>query len=63
MSRLENRIRFAKYPIEKCYLYHKMSEVQLKQVHYDECCFNARKCIKGMTNEFCLVNDFILTLF
>ncbi|KAH8298447.1 hypothetical protein KR044_003475 [Drosophila immigrans] len=49
-TRMERRIRFAKYPIEKCYLYHKMAMIQLSQLHYDECCFNARRSIKESLN-------------
>lgn len=45
--RLEKRIRFAKYSIEKCYLYHRIASVHLSQLHYDECCLNARRAIKG----------------
>ncbi|XP_060657836.1 uncharacterized protein LOC132792457 [Drosophila nasuta] len=50
LVRMDRRIRFAKYSIEKCYLYHKMAMIQLSQLHYDECCFNARRAIKESQN-------------
>ncbi|XP_034479267.1 uncharacterized protein LOC117785397 [Drosophila innubila] len=46
ITRIERRIRFAKYPIEMCYLYNQMASIHLSQLHYDECCFNARRAIK-----------------
>ncbi|XP_001995190.2 uncharacterized protein LOC6568883 isoform X1 [Drosophila grimshawi] len=48
--RLEKRMCFAKYSIEKCYLLHQIAGVQLSQLHYDECCFNARRAIKESQN-------------
>ncbi|XP_034477602.1 uncharacterized protein LOC117784096 [Drosophila innubila] len=46
IAHLENRIRFSKFHIEKCYLYHQIADTHLSQGHYDECCFNARIAIK-----------------
>eukprot|EP00099_Drosophila_melanogaster_P021982 NP_649332.1 uncharacterized protein Dmel_CG7634 [Drosophila melanogaster] len=45
-NRLENRMNFAKYPIEKSYLLHQMAEIHLKSHRFDECCFSARKSIE-----------------
>ncbi|XP_034478936.1 uncharacterized protein LOC117785141 [Drosophila innubila] len=50
ISRLEKRIKFAKFSIEKCYLYHQISSVHLSQLHYDECTLNARRAIKECRN-------------
>lgn len=50
ITRLEKRIRFAKYSIEKCYLYHQIASVHLSQLHYDECTLNARRAIKECRN-------------
>ncbi|XP_030567638.1 uncharacterized protein LOC115767473 [Drosophila novamexicana] len=50
VSRLEKRIRFAKFSIEKCYLLHQIAAAHLAQLHYDECCFNARKAMKESQN-------------
>ncbi|KAM8713742.1 hypothetical protein ACLKA7_013982 [Drosophila subpalustris] len=43
---LEQRIRFAKYAIEKTYLYYLISNIHLSQGRSDECYFNARKAMK-----------------
>ncbi|XP_017868422.1 PREDICTED: uncharacterized protein LOC108617211 [Drosophila arizonae] len=50
ISRLEKRIRFAKFSIEKCYLYHQIGDIHLSQLRYDECCLNARRAIKETQN-------------
>ncbi|KAH8418332.1 hypothetical protein KR222_000108 [Zaprionus bogoriensis] len=50
MSFLEKRIIFAKYSIEKCYLYHQIASLHLSQLHYDECTMNARRAIKESRN-------------
>lgn len=49
-NRLENRMNFAKYPIEKSYLLHQMAEIHLKSHRFDECCFSARKSIEGLVH-------------
>ncbi|KAH8418331.1 hypothetical protein KR222_000109 [Zaprionus bogoriensis] len=59
MSRLERRFLFAKYAIEKCYIYHEMATVHLSQLHYDECCFNARRAIKESRNCNSLIWNFL----
>jgi len=46
-ARLEHRMVFAKYSIEKCYLLHQISQSYLDQGRHSECAFNARKAIKG----------------
>lgn len=43
IAELENRLRFAKFSIEKCYLYYLISDIHLSHGHSDECYFNARK--------------------
>ncbi|XP_064536533.1 uncharacterized protein LOC135427043 [Drosophila montana] len=60
--RLERRIRFAKYSIEKCYLYHRIASVHLRQLHYDECCLNARRAIKESQNCNSLIWKFLSIL-
>ncbi|XP_030567645.1 uncharacterized protein LOC115767481 [Drosophila novamexicana] len=60
--RLEKRIRFAKYSIEKCYLYHRIASVHLSQLHYDECCLNARRAIKECQNCNSLIWKFLSVL-
>ncbi|EDW10428.2 uncharacterized protein LOC6580681 [Drosophila mojavensis] len=49
-ARLEKRMRFSKFSIEKCYLFHQMAANHLSQLHYDECCFNARRSMKESQN-------------
>ncbi|XP_052844028.1 uncharacterized protein LOC128257190 isoform X1 [Drosophila gunungcola] len=50
INRFENRIFFAKYPIEKCYLFHQIASTHLQSHRFDECCFNARKSIEEARN-------------
>ncbi|XP_075154893.1 presidents-cup [Haematobia irritans] len=50
LARLEKRMIFAKYSIEKCYLLHEISRAHLKQAHFDECCSWARKAIEETKN-------------
>lgn len=47
VNRLEKRLRFADYPIEKCYLYHEISRHHLMQNKFDECASVAKKAIEG----------------
>ncbi|KAH8279302.1 uncharacterized protein [Drosophila bipectinata] len=49
-ARLEHRMIFAKYSIEKCYLLHQISQSHLDQGRHSECVFNARKAIKESKN-------------
>ncbi|XP_039483594.1 uncharacterized protein LOC120446615 [Drosophila santomea] len=49
-ARLEHRMVFAKYSIEKCYLLHQISQSYLDQGRHSECTFNARKAIKESKN-------------
>ncbi|XP_061397899.1 uncharacterized protein LOC133333604 [Musca vetustissima] len=46
LPRLEKRMIFARYSIEKCYLLHEIARAHLKQSHFDECCSWARKAIE-----------------
>ncbi|XP_017872898.1 PREDICTED: uncharacterized protein LOC108620501 isoform X4 [Drosophila arizonae] len=46
ISRLEKRIAFSKYSIEKAYLLHQIACIHLQSNHYDECCFVARKALQ-----------------
>ncbi|XP_068146398.1 uncharacterized protein [Drosophila tropicalis] len=46
IARLEKRMMFAKYAIEKCYLHYLLAQTHLQQDHHDECAFSARKGIK-----------------
>lgn len=48
VTQLENRIRFAKFAIEKTYLYYLISNIHLSQGRSDECYLNARKAMKGL---------------
>ncbi|EDV98263.1 uncharacterized protein LOC6568884 [Drosophila grimshawi] len=48
--RMERRILFAKYSIEKCYLLHQIANVHLTQGRYDECCLSARKAVEEAHN-------------
>ncbi|KAH8270772.1 hypothetical protein KR018_001025 [Drosophila ironensis] len=50
VARLEHRMIFAKYSIEKCYLLHQISQAHLDQGRHSECVFNARKAIKESRN-------------
>ncbi|KAH8402472.1 hypothetical protein KR009_012212 [Drosophila setifemur] len=49
-SRLEHRMLFAKYSIEKCYILHQISQSYLDQGRHSECAFNARKAMKESKN-------------
>ncbi|EDW60316.2 uncharacterized protein Dvir_GJ21410 [Drosophila virilis] len=59
ITRLEKRIRFAKYSIEKCYLLHRIACIHLSQGRYDESCLNARKAIKETHNCNSLIWKFL----
>ncbi|XP_022230279.1 uncharacterized protein LOC111079410 [Drosophila obscura] len=50
LARLEHRMIFAKYSIEKCYLMHQISQCHLEQGHHSECAFVARKGVKESKN-------------
>ncbi|XP_017139713.1 uncharacterized protein LOC108154102 [Drosophila miranda] len=62
ISRLEKRMLFAKYSIEKCYLLHQIGNTHLKSNRYDECCFIARKGITETKNCNSLIWKFLCTL-
>ncbi|KAL5276400.1 hypothetical protein ACFFRR_001931 [Megaselia abdita] len=47
VTRLEKRLKFTDYPIEKCYLYHEISRHHLMQNKFDECASVAKKAIEG----------------
>ncbi|EDW59536.2 outer dynein arm-docking complex subunit 4 isoform X1 [Drosophila virilis] len=51
IARFESRMRFAKYPIERSYLYHEAAQANLDNHSFDTCCLLARKsmdeAIKG----------------
>ncbi|KAH8358450.1 hypothetical protein KR093_000391, partial [Drosophila rubida] len=46
-ARYEYRMRFAKYPIERSYLYHEYAQAHLDINSFDACCLLARKSIDG----------------
>ncbi|XP_034476753.1 uncharacterized protein LOC117783454 [Drosophila innubila] len=46
ITQMENRLRFAKFSIEKTYLYYLISNIHLSQGRSDECYLNARKAMK-----------------
>ncbi|XP_067639680.1 outer dynein arm-docking complex subunit 4-like [Eurosta solidaginis] len=50
LNRLEKRIYFSKYSIEKCYLLHEIARSHLDQNRFDECCSVARKAIEESKN-------------
>ncbi|KAM7348280.1 presidents-cup [Cochliomyia hominivorax] len=50
LARLEKRMIFAKYSIEKCYLLHEIARAHLIQSRFDECCSWARKAIEETKN-------------
>ncbi|XP_023176780.2 uncharacterized protein LOC111603428 [Drosophila hydei] len=43
ISYLENRLRFATYTIERCFLYHEQAQASLDNHSFDKCCLLARK--------------------
>ncbi|KAH8253294.1 hypothetical protein KR032_004615 [Drosophila birchii] len=49
-ARLEQRMVFAKYSIEKCYLLHQIAQSHLDQGRHSECTFNARRAIRESQN-------------
>ncbi|XP_034650880.1 uncharacterized protein LOC117890243 [Drosophila subobscura] len=49
-ARLEHRMIFAKYSIEKCYLFHQISQCHMDQGHHSECAFAARRGVKESAN-------------
>lgn len=48
ISYLENRLRFATYTIERCFLYHEQAQASLDNHSFDKCCLLARKSMDGM---------------
>ncbi|XP_030375442.1 uncharacterized protein LOC115624752 [Scaptodrosophila lebanonensis] len=50
ITRLEKRMAFANYSIERCYLLHQIGSTHLKTNRFDECCFAARKAIEESKN-------------
>ncbi|XP_046802866.1 uncharacterized protein LOC124418935 [Lucilia cuprina] len=50
LARLEKRMIFAKYSIEKCYLLHEIARAHLTQSRFDECCSWARKAAEETKN-------------
>lgn len=48
LARLEKRLYFARYDIEKCYILHEMARAHYNQSHFDEACSVARKAIEGL---------------
>lgn len=47
LARLEGRLKFAKYPIERAYLNHQIAGTQLLLGSFEECCYKARQALKG----------------
>ncbi|XP_034659401.1 uncharacterized protein LOC117895683 isoform X1 [Drosophila subobscura] len=62
ITRLEKRMLFAKYSIEKCYLLHQIGYTHLKSNRFDECCFAARKGLNETKNCNSLIYRFLCTL-
>ncbi|XP_022222891.1 uncharacterized protein LOC111074426 [Drosophila obscura] len=62
ITRLEKRMLFAKYSIEKCYLLHQIGYTHLKSNRFDECCFAARKGLIETKNCNSLLWRFLCTL-
>ncbi|XP_034484040.1 uncharacterized protein LOC117789106 [Drosophila innubila] len=60
--RLENRMTFARYSIEKCYLLHQIASIHLESNHYDECYFIARKAIEETKNCNSIIWSFLSTI-
>ncbi|XP_017155449.1 uncharacterized protein LOC108164311 [Drosophila miranda] len=60
--RLEKRMKFAKYSIEKCYLFHQIGDTHLKSNRFDECWFAATRGIKESKNCNGLIWRFLCTL-
>uniref|UniRef100_W8AVF9 Uncharacterized protein n=1 Tax=Ceratitis capitata TaxID=7213 RepID=W8AVF9_CERCA len=50
LARLEKRMHFAKYSIEKCYLLYEIAQSHLTQSRFEECCSVARKAIEETKN-------------
>uniref|UniRef100_A0A034VLM3 Uncharacterized protein n=1 Tax=Bactrocera dorsalis TaxID=27457 RepID=A0A034VLM3_BACDO len=50
LARLEKRMHFAKYSIEKCYLLYEIAQSHLSQSRFEECCSVARKAIEESKN-------------
>lgn len=50
MDHFERRLRFAKYTIERCYLYHEAAQAHLNNHSFDKCCQLARKAMDGRHN-------------
>ncbi|TMW48458.1 hypothetical protein DOY81_006455 [Sarcophaga bullata] len=46
LARLEKRMIFARYNVEKCYLLHEIARAHLNQSRFDECCSWARKAME-----------------
>ncbi|KAH8396757.1 hypothetical protein KR215_003905 [Drosophila sulfurigaster] len=62
ISNLENRMIFAKYSIEKCYLLHQIANIHLDSNRYEECGFTARKAIEESKNCNSLLWSFLCTI-
>ncbi|KAL5277636.1 hypothetical protein ACFFRR_002709 [Megaselia abdita] len=45
VKRLEKRLKFANYSIEKCYIYYEIAKKHLEHLKIDECCSVARKLV------------------
>lgn len=62
IDHFENRLRYSEYPIEKCYLYHEMTQLHLKHRKLDETKQLARKMIelaKNCGNFVWIVNGYL----
>ncbi|XP_054730577.1 uncharacterized protein LOC129239244 [Anastrepha obliqua] len=62
LARLEKRIHFSKYSIEKCYLLHEIARSHLKQNRVDECSSVGRKAVEETKNCNSNVWRFLSTL-
>lgn len=63
LIRLEKRLVFAKYSIEKCYLLHQIANTHLQSGRYNECCSVARKAIEGSPRLRSFLISFLLLHF
>ncbi|XP_064551354.1 uncharacterized protein wa-cup isoform X2 [Drosophila montana] len=48
IARFESRMRFAKYPIERSYLYHEAAQANLDNHSFDTCCLLARRSMNAI---------------
>ncbi|KAH8300082.1 hypothetical protein KR044_009674 [Drosophila immigrans] len=62
IANLENRIVFAQYSIEKCFLHYQIANIHLESNRFDECGFIAHKAIEESQNCNSLLWSFLSTI-